>query len=122
MYQKLVNGEFGLKETFWKFGVLGIIITDFIVKAFGGFLAKKLAGISILTYYTKYFNPLKMDSALLILTVCYFVSLAFFLFYCVSVVRGVWKSSEAYERSIWLRHIARILTLLLVFVSISSFF
>lgn len=122
MYNKLINGEYGLKDTFWKFGVLGIAGLNFIVKLFGVFLAKKLAGISIVQYYTKYFRPINMDSTMLALTLCYFVSLAFFIFYCIAVIRGIWKSSDSYERSIWLRHISRILILILIFASFSSFF
>lgn len=122
MYSKLINGEYGLKDTFWKFGVAGIIGLNFIVKLFGFFLAKKLAGISIVQYYTKYFRPINMDSTMLVLTLCYFVSLAFFIFYCIAVVRGIWKSSDSYERSIWLRHISRLLILIFIFASFSSFF
>ena len=34
MYKKLIAGEFGLKETFWKFGIFGILAGLLIVKMF----------------------------------------------------------------------------------------
>lgn len=122
MYNKLVNGELGLCATFWKFVVFGTVVLNFIVKFIGSLLARKLAGIPLLQYYSKYFNPLKMDSGLLILTVFYFVCVAFFLFYCITVIRSIWKSSETYERSIWLVRIAKLMTVIIVSVAVSSLF
>lgn len=44
MYKKLIAGEFGLKETFWKFGIFGILAGLLIVKMFGALLAPLLGG------------------------------------------------------------------------------
>ena len=32
MFGKLVYGQFSLKETFWKFGVMGIFLVAFVTK------------------------------------------------------------------------------------------
>ena len=50
MYKKLIAGEFGLRDTFWKYGVMGTLLGLFVVKLFGSLLAPKLAGVSIYKY------------------------------------------------------------------------
>lgn len=120
MYKKLIGGELSLKDTFWKFGIMGILLMLFVVKVFGSLLAPKLGGISILRYYTTYFNPFKMDTAMVVYTVCYLTSLGIFLFYSISMLFAIWRSSANYERSAWLRHISRLIMFGFVYVSIRS--
>lgn len=122
MYKKLIAGEFGLKDTFWKYGVMGILAGLLIVKMFGALLAPLLAGISIYKYYKVYFNPLTMNTSILVYTVCYLTSLFVFVVYNISMVFAVWRSSATYERSTWLRHISRLLILLIVYVCLRSVF
>lgn len=122
MYKKLIAGEFGLKDTFWKYGVMGILAGLLIVKLFGALLAPRLAGISIYKYYTVYFNPLKMDTSILVYTVCYLTSLFVFVAYSLSMILAVWRSAAAYERSTWLRQLARLFILLLVYVCLRTLF
>lgn len=122
MYKKLIAGEFGLKDTFWKYGVMGILAGLLIVKMFGALLAPRLAGISIYKYYTVYFNPLKMDTSILVYTVCYLTSLFVFVAYSLSMILAVWRSAAAYERSTWLRQLARLFILLLVYVCLRTLF
>ena len=81
MFKKLLDGELSLKDTFWKFGVVGLVFVNMLVRIFGSMLAQKLNGITILNYYRTYFNPLKMDSGMVLLTVLYLVSLGILLFY-----------------------------------------
>ena len=100
MFKKLLDGELSLKDTFWKFGVVGLVFVNMLVRIFGSMLAQKLNGITILNYYRTYFNPLKMDSGMVLLTVLYLVSLGILLFYCVTVVLGTWRSSAQYDRSL----------------------
>ena len=116
MLKKLMAGEFSLSDTFWKFGVLGLVIVVFVVRFFGSMLAQKLAGISLWLYFTRYFHPLKMNTGILVLAVCYLGCLAAFVFYSVVLVSGTWKSSAEYDKSIWLRHISRIMMLLMLFI------
>lgn len=80
MLKKLMAGEFSLSDTFWKFGVLGLVIVVFVVRFFGSMLAQKLAGISLWLYFTRYFHPLKMNTGILVLAVCYLGCLAALFF------------------------------------------
>ena len=115
-------GQFSLSDTFWKFGVLGLVIVVFVVRFFGSMLAQKLAGISLWLYFTRYFHPLKMNTGILVLAVCYLGCLAAFVFYSVVLVSGTWKSSAEYDKSIWLRHISRIMMLLMLFICYKMIF
>ena len=122
MLKKLMAGEFSLSDTFWKFGVLGLVIVVFVVRFFGSMLAQKLAGISLWLYFTRYFHPLKMNTGILVLAVCYLGCLAAFVFYSVVLVSGTWKCSAEYDKSIWLRHISRIMMLLMLFICYKMIF
>ena len=122
MYKKLIAGEFGLKETFWKFGIFGILAGLLIVKMFGAQLAPLVGGISIYKYFTAYFNPLKMDTSIVVYTVCYLTSLCLFIAYNISMVFAVWRSGARYERSPWLSRIARLVIILVVYLCLRSFF
>ncbi len=122
MFKKLLDGELSLKDTFWKFGVIGLFFINMLVRIFGSLLAQKLNGITILNYYRTYFNPLTMDSAMVLLTVCYLVFLGILFFYGVSIILAVWRSSAQYDRSLWLRHLSRFLIVVMVFYSVRSLF
>lgn len=108
MFGKLVYGQYSLKETFWKFGVLGIFICALAVKIFNAFLSQKLKGISLGYYYTHYFSPLNLDGMVLFLTIGYLLCSFILIAYSVMLLLGVWRSSAEYDKSIWLRHISRL--------------
>ncbi len=122
MFKKMLDGELTLKDTFWKFGIVGIFFLHLLLRIFGSMLAQKLNGVTILNYYRTYFNPLKMDTGMVLLTVIYLVLLGIFIFYCISVMIGTWRSSAQYERSLWLRHISRLVMAAIVFFSLTSVF
>ena len=44
MFKKLIDGELSLKDTFWKFGVLGMLAVHLVVKILGTMLFHKLRG------------------------------------------------------------------------------
>ena len=114
MFKKLIDGELSLKDTFWKFGVLGMLAVHLVVKILGTMLFHKLRGLTILGYYTT--RKYGLDTSTVILTILYFSSLCFLLFYAGSMVIGTWRSSAEYNRSLWFRHLARIFMILIVFV------
>lgn len=122
MLKKLINGELGLKSTFWKFGFLGLIILRIFVKVFEALLNNRLRGISVVEYYSKYFNPLKMDTLALVLTIGYLSCLFIFFSYSIMVVLGVWRSSSSFEKSGILRFFSRLFVLVLVSLGILSVF
>ncbi len=114
MFKKLIDGELSLKDTFWKFGVLGMLAVHLVVKILGTMLFHKLRGLTILGYYTT--HKYGLETSTVILTILYFSSLCFLLFYAGSMVIGTWRSSAEYNRSLWFRHLARIFMILIVFV------
>ena len=114
MFKKLIDGELSLKDTFWKFGVLGMLAVHLVVKILGTMLFHKLRGLTILGYYTT--RKYGLETSTVILTILYFSSLCFLLFYAGSMVIGTWRSPAEYNRSLWFRHLARIFMILIVFV------
>lgn len=122
MLKKLISGELGLKNTFWKFGFLGLIIFRIFVKIFEALLNNRLRGIPLIEYYSKYFNPLKMDTVALAFTISYLSCLFMFFAYSIMVVLGVWRSSSSFEKSGLLRFFSRLFILLLVSLGILSVF
>ena len=114
MFKKLIDGELSLKDTFWKFGVLGMLAVHLVVKILGTMLFHKLRGLTILGYYTT--RKYGLETSTVSLTILYFSSLCFLLFYAGSMVIGTWRSSAEYNRSLWFRHLARIFMILIVFV------
>ena len=114
MFKKLIDGELSLKDAFWKFGVLGMLAVHLVVKILGTMLFHKLRGLTILGYYTT--RKYGLETSTVILTILYFSSLCFLLFYAGSMVIGTWRSSAEYNRSLWFRHLARIFMILIVFV------
>ncbi len=118
MFKKLIGGELSLKDTFWKFGVLGMLTVHLVVKILGTMLYHKLRGLTILGYYTT--RKYGLETSTVILTILYFSSLCFLLFYAVSMVIGTWRSSAEYNRSLWFRHLARIFMILIVMVVLKN--
>lgn len=122
MLKKLLSGEFSLSETFWKFGVLGIIFFRLLSKAFEMLLNGRLKGLRIVDFYIKYFNPIKPDIMAILWTLCYLFTTAFFVYYCITVMLGTWRSSAAFERSNLLKNLTRMLMFVFVAFSIVSIF
>lgn len=119
MYKKLIAGELSLGETFWKFGILGGLIGYFIVNLFGSFLSSQLHGYSIFAYYTQYYNPIKNGTDILLSTVCYLTSLGIFCGYIFSVILGVWRSSEEYDKNVLYKYLSRIVIVYLAYLFFS---
>ena len=52
MFKKLLDGELSLKDTFWKFGVVGLVFVNMLVRIFGSMLAQKPVSYTHLTLPT----------------------------------------------------------------------
>lgn len=122
MLKKLLDGEFSLSETFWKFGILGVIFFRFVSKLFEILLDRQIANRRIVDYFFHYFNPVKPDILAILWTLCYISTTVFFLYYCIAVMLGTWRSSASFERSNLLKQLTRILMFVLVAVSMISVF
>ena len=120
MFAKILHGQFSLKEMFWKYGVLGLGFICFITTIFKAFLIEKLNGMTLGYYFRIVFSLVHMDTAIVVLTVIYFTLLAFLLFYAIILIFGIFRSSAEYDKSIWLRQIARILIIALVYIAFKS--
>ena len=99
--------------------MLGIAFCALITRCFKAFLSQHLHGISLGDYYMHYFSPLKMDNMMLFLTIGYFVFAFVLCAYSIMVIFGVWRSAAEYDKSVWMRHIAKIMILVLVYGGLS---
>ncbi len=115
MFAKILHGQFSLSQMFWKYGICGIFLLTFFTYLFRVFLVHQLKGMTLIYYYKNVFSFINMNNTVLFLTIAYLVLLAAMIFYAVILTFGVFRSSAEYDKSIWLRHIARFLTLLLIF-------
>lgn len=120
MLKKLMNGELSLKDTFWKFGVLGLPLITLLVKIFGKMLSRKLNNYSIVSYYLSPNNHIEFITT--VLTILYLSSVSFILFYSFSLLLGIWRSSAEYNRSLWFRHLSRIFMVLMIFTALKITF
>ena len=114
MLSKLFKGELPLGATFWKFGILGLIILKLAVSLFGKLLLGYLKGGSILVFFTRYFHPIYSSKLSILWTLCYLSGLLLLAFYSWKIIGAVWKSSAEYDKSIWLRQLSRLFIVVLV--------
>ena len=117
MFAKILHGQFDLRQMFWKYGVWGEFLISVILCVFKFFLHSKLDKMTLAQYYRNVFSFLNMNNTMLFLTISYFTILAFLTFYSIILVIGIWRSSGEYDKSIWLRHLARIFILVVVCVA-----
>ena len=119
MLKKLINGEYGLFPTFWQFAVLGLAALTFFARIVGKMLAHKLNKQTVFSYL---FSFKIHDAITPLLVVLWLSAKSFLIFYSCSLVVGIWRSSEKYDRSIWLRHLSRVVTIVMVLISIKYVF
>lgn len=119
MFKKLLKGDYGFAQTFWKYGVLGLLLLSVINRFAHALLYRSLNGANLMAYYTRYFTPLKFDSAIITYTVVYVASSLLLVFYSISILLAVWNSSADYDKSIWLRYISRLFIFGAVYMCLS---
>lgn len=117
-----MDGGLSLPDTFWKFGVLGLLTINLLVKMFGNMLLRHLHGFTIFEYYLSSARKVRIETATTFFTFLYLSSLLFLLFYTGIIVVGTWRSSAEYNRSLWFRHLARVLVLLMAFFTLRTHF
>ncbi len=122
MLKKLLSGEFSLSETFWKFGILGVLFFRAVSRLFEILLDKRIANRRIVDYYFHYFNPVKPDIMAILWTLCYLFMTIFFFYYCIAVLLGTWRSSATFDRSALLKQLTRFIMLAFLSVNIVSIF
>ncbi len=114
MLEKLFKGELSLGATFWKFGVLGLIILHFALRTFAGLLAGHLKGRTIYDFFMHHFHIVYTSKLSILWTLCYISTFAILIFYSYKIVIAVWRASKSYDKSIWLVQLSRIGIVLMV--------
>ena len=114
MLAKLFKGELSLGATFWKYGVLGLIILYYALKMFASFLASYLKGRTIYDFFMHHFHFVYTSKISLWWALCYVATFLLLLSYSYKIIIAVWRSAANYDKSIWLAWLARIAIVLLV--------
>ena len=114
MLTKLFKGELSLGATFWKYGVLGLIILYYALKMFASFLASYLKGRTIYDFFMHHFHFVYTSKISLWWALCYVATFLLLLSYSYKIIIAVWRSAANYDKSIWLAWLARIAIVLLV--------
>ncbi len=114
MFSKLFKGEFSLGETFWKFGVLGLIIINILILFFGRMLSGYLQGHSINEFFFHHFHVINSPKLSILWTLCYVSSLLVLVAYSWNIVLAVWRSAANYEKSVILSFFAKIAIVVVV--------
>ena len=108
MLSKLFKGELSLGATFWKFGILGLIILKMAVQGFGYLLNGHLQGRTIYNFFFYHFNPITSSKLSILWTLCYVSSLLILAAYSWNIMLAVWRASAAYDKSPILAFLARL--------------
>ncbi len=116
MLAKLFKGELSLGATFWKFGILGLIILSYGLKMFASLLSAHLKGRTIYDFFMHHFHIVYTSKMSLWWALCYMSTFGLLVFYSYKIIVAVWRSAAAYDKSIWLAQLARIGILLAVFL------
>ena len=116
MLDKLFKGELSLGATFWKFGVLGLIILHFALKTFASLLAGYLKGRTIYDFFMHHFHIVYTSTLSIFWALCYMSTFVILVFYSYKIIIAVWRCSKNYNKSIWLAQLARLGILVMVFL------
>lgn len=122
MFAKLFKGELSLGATFWKFGVLVLIVLHYALKMFASFLSSYLKGKTIVQFFLNEFHFVYTPKLSLLWVLCYIATFLILVIYSYKIIVAVWRCSKTYEKSIWLVHLSRIGILLSVFMTWYPFF
>lgn len=122
MLKKLLSGEFSLKETFWKFGILGILFFRVVSRVFEILLDNRIMNRRIIDFFFHHFNPVKPDIWAILWTLCYLFMTMFFFYYSIAVWLGIWRTTADFERSALLKHLIRMIMFIFISVNVVSVF
>lgn len=120
MLSKLFKGELSLGETFWKFGILGLVVLNLAAKGFGYLLNGHLQGRTIYNFFFYHFNPITSSKLSILWTLCYVSSLLILAAYSWNIMLAVWRSAKSYDKSPILAFLARLGIIGMVFFIWSS--
>ena len=122
MFAKLFKGELSLGATFWKFGILGLIILHYALKMFDSLLSSYLKGKTMLYFFLNEFHFIYTSKLSLLWSLCYIATFIILAVYSFKIVVAIWRCTSSYTKSIWLVRLSRIGILLAVFMTWHPFF
>ena len=122
MVEKLFKGELSLGATFWKYGVLVLIILHYALKMFASFLSSYLKGKTIVQFFLNDFHLVYTSKLSLLWTLCYIATFIILVVYSYRIIVAVWRCTSNYSKSIWLVHLSRLGILFAVFMTWYPFF
>lgn len=122
MIEKLFKGELSLGATFWKYGVLVLIILHYALKTFASLLSSYLKGKTITQFFLKEFHFVYTSKLSLLWTLCYIATFIIFVVYSYKIIVAVWRCTENYAKSVWLVYLSRLGILFSVFMVWYPFF
>lgn len=122
MFSKLFKGELSLGATFWKFGVLILIILHYALKMFASLLSSYLKGRTIADFFFNEFHFIYTSKLSLLWTLCYISTFIILIVYSYKIIVAIWRSSANYSKSVWLVHLSRLGILIAVFMAWYPFF
>ena len=122
MLEKLFKGELSLAATFWKYGVLGLIILHCGLANLAEFLGAHLKGHTIFDFFLRHFNFFYSSKISLWWALCYMAFFVIFVIYSYRIIIAVWRSAKSYSKSIWLAQLARIGIIVAVVLAWYPFF
>lgn len=122
MLKKLLDGDFSLSETFWKYGIFGVLCFRVASYVFEKLLYARIKGLKLADYYMHNFVPVRPDVPALLWTLCYLFTSGFLLYYCIAVQLGTWRSSESFDRSNLLKQLTRFLMIAFLSTIVYSIF
>jgi len=116
MFKKMIAGELSMSETFWKFGVLFLLLLTFIAKIFEKLLYRYSGGYNLWSFFKYKFSVVGNNQMPLLWALCYASVIVGLLYYSINYIGGIWRSSAKYERSSWLKNMVRLSSLLLLII------
>lgn len=116
MLVKLFKGELSLGSTFWKFGILGLIILHYTLKMFASLLRSHLDQKTIYEFFMHHFHIVYSSKMSVWWALCYMSTFVVMVVYSYKIVIAVWRCAASYDKSIWLAQLARLGILLAVFL------
>jgi hypothetical protein len=117
MIAKLFKGELSLGATFWKYGVLALIILHYALRTFASLLSSYLKGKTIVQFFFHEFHFIYTPKLSLLWTLCYITTFTIMIYYSYKIIGAVWKSSANYVKSTLIVHLSRLGILLAVFMT-----
>ena len=122
MFEKLFKGELSIGASFWKYGVLILIILHYALRMFASLLSSYLKGKSIVQFFLNDFHFVYTPKLSMLWTLCYIATFIILVVYSYKIIVAIWRCSENYAKSVWLIHLSRLGILVAVFMTWYPFF